>query len=54
MTAQISIWFEGDAGPASIEYKSTYRGNAIVAFDRFTKTAFRKFPNAVRVEVEVV
>ena len=49
--AFIEIWFDGDIGPASICYTRKYRGNRQTAFDRFTQTAFRVFPNAARITV---
>jgi hypothetical protein len=52
--ALVQIWFRGDVGPASIEYVKEFSGNAIAAFDRFTKSAFKQFPNAHIVEVNRV
>lgn len=56
---RVSIWFDGDIGPASIEYfrKSKIK-NSSLSFvkvnDRLTEEAFHNFPNLRRVEIEVV
>lgn len=52
---KVQVWFEGDVGPASIEYtKIKAGGNIERDHNTLTKRAQRKFPNAYRVRVETV
>lgn len=53
-SAIVKVWFEGDIGDASIEFTKTYKGDDIVAHQRFTKTAQKKFPSWKRITVERV
>ena len=53
-SAVIQIWFEGDVGPASIEYVKTYKGKSTTAHERFLKDAMRKFPNWADIEIRTV
>ena len=54
-TYKVQVWFEGDIGPASIEYTEIKAGgNTERDHDNLAKRAQRKFPNAYRVRVETL
>ena len=52
---RVQIWFEGDVGPASIEYTEIKAGgNTERHHNTLTRQAQQKFPGAQRVRVETL
>ena len=52
---RIQVWFEGDVGPASIEYSAFRAGNNLQRdHSSLLKQAEKKFPNFQRIEVATV
>ena len=52
---RIQVWFDGDIGPASIEYSAFRAGNNRVRdHNSLLKQAEKKFPNFWRIKVETV
>lgn len=52
--AIVKIWFEGDIGPASILYLKKFIGTKDVGECLVREDAKWRFPNAERIEVEIV
>jgi hypothetical protein len=53
-TAKIEVWFEGDIGPASIEYTRDFEDKMETAFARFFRDACTKFVRQFRVRVSMI
>lgn len=50
----IQIWFDDDAGSASITYIKSFSGKVETAHDRFTRAAMRRYPSWRRITVKTM